>query len=323
MKNLICSIVLFSLTLGKSFGQEFFPMNLKSLIAVDNAGGKSNITPNSYFLNEKGFFMADDLSFINKKTNERVNFFCNVKENTEEIRVDYYSTSKDLSRFVKRAGESGLKKINETRFEHRDENTTIRIDIKRNIQLDGKTYILLSLVVITDIAKASTGIKKSVIKFPVDYTYPLQNTTYFFNSDIKDDKSNSDEYFINTRLSKTPKYANKIVFLDDNNWKITLANKQTFVGTYNQSVENKSIVNVSFNLTIVQPKVPKGYLQPIAESGAIYNASELKKSKHNSAYYKFFFEKSYNLRFEGNDLLLSGKHYENYPTLAVPAGNGN
>ncbi|RZL30159.1 MAG: hypothetical protein EOP00_36830, partial [Pedobacter sp.] len=237
MKNLISTLILCTITIYNSFGQDFFPMNLKSLIAVEKTGDKSKIIPNSYFLNEKGFFWADDLLFINKKTIEKVKFSSIVVENKEEIRVDYYSAAKDLSRFIKRAGESGLKKINENRFEHKDKNTTIRIDIKRNTQSEGKNYQLLSLVVIEDLTNDKSARENKGIKFPIDYTYPLQNTTYFFDSYIKDDKSNSDEYVINTRLSKMPKYANKIVFLDDNNWKITLANKQTFVGTYNQSVE--------------------------------------------------------------------------------------
>ena len=318
MKTLICTIVLYALTLCNSFGQDFFPMNLKSLVAIEKTGEKNKIVPNTYFLNEKGFFEADDLLFINKKTTEKVKFSSSVNDNKEEIRVDYYSTAKDLTRFVKRASESGLKKINDNLFEHKDKNTTIRIDIKRNTQSEGKNYHLLSLVVIEDLTSSRTASENKAIKFPIDYSYPLQNTIYYFETDIKDDKSYSDEYFINIKLAKTPKYANKIMFLDDNNWKITLADKQTFFGTYNQSVENRSIVNVSFNLTLVQPKVPKGYLQPVPESGALYYASDLKKSKHNSAYYKFFFGKSYHLRFEGNDLLLSGKHYENYPTMPAP-----
>ena len=322
MKNLTCTIVLLTLTVCSSFSQDFFPMNLKSLIEVQKVEGKSKIIPNSYYLNEKEFLMVDDLFYVNKKTTERVKFSSNIMGDKEEIRVDYYSIVKDLSRFIKRAGESGLKKVNEKRFEHKDKNTTIRIDIKRNIQVEGKNYNLLSLVVIEDLTNMKTGVENGGIKFPADYSYPLQNATYFFDANLKDDKSYSDEYFISIKLAETAKYGHKITFLDDLNWKITLANKQTFIGTYNQSVESRNMVNVGFNLTIAEPKVPKGYKQPIAESGAIYDASELKKAKHNSAYYKFFFSKSYYLRFEGNDLLLSGKHYENYPTVA-PAVKGN
>lgn len=323
MRILTCIILFYGLTIHKSFGQEFFPTNLKSLISVENVEGKSKLKPNDYFLNEKEFFWADDLLFINKKTTEKVKFSCNTSESKEEIRVDYYSLAKDLSRFSKRAGESGLKKISENRFEHKDKNTTIRIDIKRNILEGGKSYNLLSLVVIEDFTNGRVAPENRAIKFPVDYSYPLQNTTYYFDTDIKDDKSYSDEYFINIRLSKNAKYGNTLVFLDDTNWKVTLANKQTFTGTYSQSAGNYQMVNIGFNVTAIAPKVPKGYLQPIAETGAIYNASELKKSKPKTAYYKFFFTKSYDLRFEGNDLWLSGKHYENYPTMAVPSSKGN
>jgi len=307
----------------KSFGQEFFPMNLKSLISIEKKGDKNTIKPNDYFLNEKGFIWADDLLFINKKSSEKVKFSSNSIQDKEEIRIDYFSTVKDLSRFIKRAGESGLKKISENLFEHKDKNITARIEIKRNIQEGGKTYNLLSLVVIEDSKNGKIADKNSTIKFPVDYSYPLQNTSYYFDADLKDDKSYDDEYFINLKLSKTPKYGNKITFLDDMNWKVTLVDKQTFTGTYNQSTQDRQMINIGLNVTAVAPKVPKGYAQPIAETGAIYHASELKKSKHNAAYYKFFFTKSYDLRFEGNDLNLSGKHYENYPTVAVPAGKGN
>ena len=323
MRILICIAIIMGLTIDKSSSQEFFPMNLKSLISVEKTGDKMEIKPNSYFLNEKGFFLADDLLFVNKQSGEKVKLSSNISQDKEEIRVDYYSTAKDLNRFMKRAGESGLKKMNENLFEHKDKNTTIRIAIKRNVQEVGKSYNLLSLVVIEDFTNGRIAIENRPIKFPVDYSYPLQNTTYYFDTNLKDDKSYTDEYFINVRLSKNAKYGNKITFLDDMNWKVTLANKQTFVGTYHQSTQDRQMINIGFNVTAVAPKVPKGYMQPIAQTGAIYNASELKKAKHDAAYYKFFFTKSYDLRFEGNDLWLSGKHYENYPTLAVPSGKGN
>ena len=182
MKNLTCTIVLCALTACSSFGQDFFPMNLKSLIEVVKVEGKSKIIPNSYYLNEKEFFLVDDLFFVNKKTTERVKFSSNVNGEKEELRVDYYSIAKDLSRFIKRAGESGLKKLNENRFEHRDKNTTIRIDIKRNVQIDGKIYNLLSLVVIDDLPNGKTNVENGAIKFSADYSYPLQNATYFFDA---------------------------------------------------------------------------------------------------------------------------------------------
>ena len=322
MRIIIFTVLMLGLMTDKSLGQEFFPTNLKSLISIEKTGDKNTLKPNDYFLNEKEFVWVDDLLFVNKKTAEKVKFSSKMGQDKEEIRVDYYSTVKDLSRFIKRAGESGLKKISENRFEHKDKNATVSIEIKRNLQEGGKSYHLLSLVVIEDFTNGRAAVNNSAIKFPAVYSYPLQNTTYYFDTDIRDDKSYSDEYFINIKLAKTPKYGNKIVFLDDVNWKIILANKQTFTGTYTQSTQNRQIVSIGFNVTAVAPKVPKGYMKPIAETGALYNANELKKSKHDAPYYKFFFTKSYDLRFNGNDLSLSGKHYENYPTIAVPSGKG-
>lgn len=86
MKNLLCAIIIYILTVHNSFGQEFFPMNLKSLVAAEKTEDGIKITPNSYFLNEKEFFRTDDLLFINKKSAEKVKFSSSVNENKEEIR---------------------------------------------------------------------------------------------------------------------------------------------------------------------------------------------------------------------------------------------
>lgn len=303
------------------FAQEFYPLNFRTLVVAKKVDGKIQIEANSYFLNEKGFFGVDDLTFVNSKTGERVTFSLTQKENTEEVRIDYYCSALDLSRFIKRIVESGLDKVNENLYEKAFSGIRNSIAIKRNVLVEGKKFNMLSLIVTEDVSVTAQN-KKPTVKFPVDYSYPIQNSIFYFETNLRDDKNNTDEYFVTIKMSKSNKYPNKLEFLDDKNWRVTLVNKQTFNGIYDQSAYQNQPISFSFNINVSPPKVNKGALTPIASTVALYTSYDLKKGKNSLAYFKFFFLKSYDLSFYGNDIILTSKLYENSPIVApVPSKN--
>ncbi|RZJ65834.1 MAG: hypothetical protein EOO47_25640, partial [Flavobacterium sp.] len=154
-------------------------MNFRTLVTAKSVDGKTQIEANSYFLNEKGFFWVDDSTFVNSKTSERIAFSLTQKENKEEIRIDYYSSAPDLSRFIKRTVESGLDKVNENLYEKAFSGIKNSIAIKRNVLLDGKKFNMLRLIVTEDLSVTAQN-KKPVVKFPVDRRYPIQNNIFYF-----------------------------------------------------------------------------------------------------------------------------------------------
>lgn len=312
MKKLKFSL-LFVLTLLMTniFAQEFYPLNLISLIIDEDIADHKIIKINDYQLIEKGFSWENDSSYINKKSTEIVNFSVRKKHNIDELRIDYYTIATDLTGFMNRAGKSELDKVNENLFEKKFPNINYRIEIKRNIVLKDKKYTLLSFV-FKNYSAAKTDEKKPVY-FRTDHSYPLQNTAWYFDCELNDDKKNKDEYIANMKFAKDKKYPHKIEFLDDANFKVTLASKQTFTGTcVNGGYGNNQRPSLNFDLTI--PKAKKGYMQPVTVGGIPNYSSEIKRAKNTLPYYKYFFYRGYEYKFEQNDLLLTGRLYENMPT---------
>ncbi len=312
MKKLTYNLLaIFMVITSNIFVQEFYPLNLISLITDENLPENALIKMNDYQLIEKGFSWENDSLYVNKNSVEMVTFSASKKQNIVEVRVDYYSTASDLTRFMNRAGKSGLDKINENLFEKRFPNIVYRIKIKRNMILKDKKYTLLSFV-FKNSSTAKTDEKKPVY-FRTDHSYPLQNTAWYFDCELNDDKKNKDEYFANMKFAKDKKYAHKVEFLDDANFKVTLASKQTFTGTYvNGGYGNNQRPSLNFDLTI--PKAKKGYIQPVSVGGIPSYSSEIKRAKNTLPYYKYFFYRGYEYKFEQNDLLLTGRLYENMPT---------
>lgn len=304
MKKFSISLVLiFMLMISKSFAQEFYPLNLISLINDENLPKNKIININEYQLTEKGFVWENDSLYVNKKSSEMVNFSANKEGSETTIRVDYYTIATDLTRFGKRASESGLDKVNENLFEKKYPKISYRLEIKRNSTFKEKKYNLLSFICKNSLAE------KEVI-FRNSNSYPLQNSTYYFDTDLQEDKSNPDEYIVGINMSEEKKYNNKIEFLDDANFKVTLASNKTFTGTYTSGfISNENPPSIYFELT--KPKTKKGYVESLTIIGLPDNVAELRKAKNSLRYYQYFFNRRYNYEIEQNNLSLSIKINEN------------
>ncbi|TDG36408.1 hypothetical protein EZJ43_07775 [Pedobacter changchengzhani] len=316
MKKITYSIVaIFMLIASNSFAQEFYPLNLISLITDENLPKSKIININDYQLIEKGFDRMDDSLYVNKKSSEVVQFSANNKGNTTTIRIDYYTVATDLTRFANRAGKSGLDKVNENLFEKKFPNISYQIEIKRNSLFKGKKYTLLSFI-----CKNSLAEKGGV--FRNNDSYPLQNSTWYFDTDLQEDKSNPDEYVVGIKMSEEKKYNNKVEFLDDANFKVTLASQKTFTGTYTSSfISNGNPPSIYFELT--KPKTKKGYVESLTIVGLPDNVAELRRAKNSLRYYQYFFNKRYDYTIEQKDLLLSIKINENMPVIAPAPSRKN
>lgn len=315
MKKITFSIVaIFMLIASNSFAQEFYPLNLISLITDENLPKDKIININDYQLVEKGFDEMDDSLYVNKKSTEVVKFSVNKKENNTTIKIDYYTVATDLTRFTNRAGKSGLDQVNENLFEKKFPNISYQIEIKRNITFKGKKYNLLSFI-----CKNSLAEKGGI--FRNNNSYPLQNSTWYFDTHLQEDKYNPDEYVVGIKMSEEKKYNNTIEFLDDANFKVTLASKKTFTGTYTSGfIISGNPPSIYFELT--KPKTKKGYLESLTIVGVPDDLAELKKSKNTLGYYQYFFNRHYDYTIEQNDLSLSIKINENMPIVTeAPKSN--
>lgn len=315
MKKFNISLVfIFMLMISKSFAQEFYPLNLISLINDENLPKNKIININEYQLIEKGFVWQNDSLYVNKKTSELVKFSANKEEFATTIKVDYYTIATDLIRFANRAANSGLDKVNENLFEKKYPKISYRIEIKRNSIFEGKEYNLLSFIC------KNSLVEKEVI-FKNKDSYPLQNCTYYFDTDLQEDNSNADEYFASINMSEEKKYSNKIEFLDDANFKVTLASKKTFTGIYTSGfISGGNPPSLYFELT--KPKAKKGYVESLTIIGLPDNVAELRKAKGTLRYYQYFFNKRYDYEIEQNNLSLSIKINENKPVFTtVPKSN--
>ena len=297
---------------SNSFAQEFYPLNLISLITDENLPENTLIKINDYQLLEKGFSWKNDSSYVNKKSTELVNFSTSKNPGIKEVRVDYYTIATELTRFINRAGKSGLDEVSDNIFEKKFPNIVYRIEIKRNIVLKNEKYTVLSFV-FKNSSPAETDEKKPTY-FRTDHSYPLQNTAWYFDCELEDDKNNNDEYIANIKFTKDKKYTHKVEFLDDANFKVTLASKQTYTGTYvNGGYGNNQPPSLNFKLTV--PKAKKGYVQSLSVIGIPSYSSEIIRAKNTLPYFQYFFDRSYEYQLEQNDLLLTGRLYENMPTI--------
>lgn len=315
MKKFSISLVLiFMLMISKSFAQEFYPLNLISLINDENLPKNKIININEYQLTEKGFVWESDSLYVNKKSSEMVKFSANKEEFETTIRIDYYTVAKDLTRFASRAANSGLDKVDENLFEKKYPKISYQIEIKRNSTFEGKKYNVLSFI-----CKKSL-VEKEVI-FKNKNSYPLQNSTYYFDTDLQEDKSNPDEYVVGINMSEEKKYSNKIEFLDDANFKVTLASKKIFTGIYTSGfISDGDLPSIYFELT--KPKTKKGYVESLTIIGLPDNVAELRKAKNTLRYYQYFFNRRYDYEIEQNNLSLSIKINENTPVFTtVPKSN--
>ena len=304
-------LLFFFITLSTSnlFAQEFYPLNLISLINDENLPENKIININDYQLIEKGFVLDDDSLYVNKKSTELVKFHANKERNSNTIRVDYYTVATDLTRFSNRAAKSGLDKVNENLFEKKFPNNSYQLEIKRNISYKGKKYNLLRLICKNSLAK-----KEAIFR---NYdSYPLQNSKWYFDTDLRDDKSNPEEYDVSIKMSKEKKYSNKVEFLDDVNFEVTLASKKTFLGTYTSGfIRNGNPPSIYFELA--KPKTPKGHVESLTIIGLPDDVAELRKSKNTLRYYQYFFNRRYEFTIEQNDLSLSIKINHNIPVFTT------
>ncbi|MGV8993709.1 MAG: hypothetical protein ACOH1O_06355 [Flavobacterium sp.] len=310
MKKLsILLVLVITLSTTNLFAQEFYPLNLISLISDENLPENKIITVNDYQLIEKGFAWEDDNLYVNNKSTEIVKFSANKEESNTTIRIDYYTVATDLSRFANRAGKSGLDKVNENLFEKKFPNISYQIEIKRNITFKGKKYNLLSFI-------CSHSLPEKEVIFRNNNSYPLQNSTWYFETDLQDDKSNPDEYILGIKMSEEKKYNDKVEFIDDANFKVTLASKQTFTGTYNSGfISNGDLPSIYFELT--KPKTPKGHVESLTIIGLPDDVAALRKAKNTLRYYQYFFNRRYDYKIEQNGLTLSAKINENMPIFTT------
>ena len=315
MKKLsILLVLVITLSTTNLFAQEFYPLNLISLISDENLPENKVITVNDYQLIEKGFAWEDDNLYVNNKSTEIVKFSANKEESKTTIRIDYYTVAKDLSRFANRAGKSGLDKVNESLFEKKFPNISYQIEIKRNSTFKGKKYNLLSFI-------CTHSLPEKGVFFRNNNSYPLQNSTWYFETDLQDDKSNPDEYILGIKMSEEKKYSDNVEFIDDANFKVTLASKQTFTGTYNSGfISNRDLPSIYFELT--KPKTAKGHVESLTIRGLPDDVAALRKAKNTLRYYQYFFNRRYDYRIEQNGLRLSVKINENMPIFTtVPKTN--
>ena len=126
-KSSILLFFIITLSTSNLFAQEFYPLNLISLINDENLPENKIININDYQLIEKGFVLEDDSLYVNKKSTELVKFYANKKGNSTTIRVDYYTVATDLTRFSNRAGKSGLDEVNENLFEKKFPNNSYQL----------------------------------------------------------------------------------------------------------------------------------------------------------------------------------------------------
>ena len=315
MKKLsILLVLVITLSTTNLFAQEFYPLNLISLISDENLPENKVITVNDYQLIEKGFAWEDDNLYVNNKSTEIVKFSADKEESKTTIRIDYYTVATDLTRFANRAGKSGLDKVNENLFEKKFPNISYQIEIKRNITFKGKKYNILSFI-------CTNSLPEKEVIFRNNNSYPLQNSTWYFETDLQDDKSNPDEYILGIKMSEEKKYSDNVEFIDDANFKVTLASKQTFTGTYNSGfISNRDLPSIYFELT--KPKTAKGHVESLTIRGLPDDVAALRKAKNTLRYYQYFFNRRYDYRIEQNGLRLSVKINENMPIFTtVPKTN--
>ena len=316
MKNLKFNLlVILTVLTSNIFAQEFYPLNLLSFITDENINENALIKVNDYQLYEKGFIWENDSLYKNAKTSEIVKITAKGTENFVQISVNYYTIASDLTRLVDRANKAGLDKISENVFEKTFDKISYRFEIRKNISLNGKKYNLLSFVFKDSSTKKNA--EKRPIYFRTDHSYPLQNTVWYFDCDIRDDKNSEGEYYINMKFATDKKYAHKIEFLDDANFKVTLASKKIITGTYvNGGYGNNQTPTLNFEL--FKPTAKKDNVEIIGITGIPRYSSEIKLAKGTLPYYQYFFTNGYTYKFEQNNLMLTGKIYENMPTTAPP-----
>ena len=314
MKNLKFNL-LFILTLLTSniFAQEFYPLNLLSFISDENINENEVVQVNDYQLYEKGFTWENDSLYVNAKTSEIVKITAKETQNVVQISVSYYTIATDLTKLIDRANKAGLEKISENVFEKTFDKISYRFEIRKNISFNGKKYNLLSFV-FKDSDDKKTGEKRHTY-FRTDHSYPLQNTAWYFDCEISDNKNSDGEYVSNIKFAKEKKYAHKIEFLDDANFKVTLASKEILKGTYVNGGYGTNR-RPSLNFDLFKPTVKQGNVAIIGISGIPSYSSEIKRAKGTLPYYQYFFTRGYEYKFEQKDLLLTGKIYENMPTTA-------
>ncbi|RZL30807.1 MAG: hypothetical protein EOP00_35895, partial [Pedobacter sp.] len=233
-KIFIWAVFLVSGFISKLYAQDFYPANLRSIIYTN---ANNVIKVNDNYINHKGFLWLNDSTYAKKDLSGLIQVTSKNTDKFLEVQINYYLKNSNLDRFIKRAASSGLDKTGVDKFEKTYNGIYYKIEIKRAVSFENKTYNLINFTQRDEVNTAKLD-KNNEPKKRFEYVenYPFQNTVWYLDTkktDVKNKNENISKYVISLTEDKTTDV--KLEFLDDINLKLTYGppqKRQYLLGTY-------------------------------------------------------------------------------------------
>ena len=320
-KIFLWAVLLFSGLISKLNAQDFYPTNLTAIIYTDE---KNVIKINDDYINHKGFLWLNDSTYAKKDLSGVIQVTAKNSDKSLEVQVNYYLTNNNLDRFVKRAANSALDKTGVDKFEKTYKGIYYKIEIKRAVSFQNKTYNLISFTQRNESDSANLDKNQEPRKrFEYVESYPFQNTVWYLDTkktEVKNKNEDIIKYVISLTENKTTDV--KLEFLDDFNMKLTYGppqKRQYLLGTYHfyrNSIGHGLYENkVQFEMApAVQKTTKPGYKVPELV-GMVETAP-----KNTTNYFRYWLSSfDYEVKWgTGSSFTLTREVDNNTPVYAVP-----